>query len=97
MAKPKYIIVLEGQSVWDLALQEYGSPEGVGQLMIDNPGLLDFENSPVAGTKILIDETKVIDKDNVLVFKQSNSKPANGITNEELQVAFTSGFSMGFN
>lgn len=42
------------QSIWDIALQEYGDVTGVKQLMIDNPTVCDFEKSIPAGTTIYI-------------------------------------------
>lgn len=72
----KYITVLERQSVWDLAVQEYGSSEGVYQLILDNPEL-NFEVTPTPGTKIKIDDTKILNKDTVNYFKEKGVKPAN--------------------
>ncbi len=42
------------QSIWDLAAQEYGSYDGIKQLIIDNPAVCDFEKSIPTGTEIII-------------------------------------------
>lgn len=75
----KYITVLEKQSVWDIAVQEYGSSEGVLQLAIDNPEAINFFDSPVPGTKLLIDTTKILNKDVVALLKSKGVKPAHGV------------------
>lgn len=50
----KSIKVGNNQSIWDIAIQEYGSYDAVKQLMIDNPTKCDFENSISAGTELFI-------------------------------------------
>lgn len=72
----KLITVLERQSVWDIALQEYGSTEGVLQLLTDNPEL-NLETSPTPGIKIKIDDSKIINRDNVNYYIEKGVKPAN--------------------
>lgn len=47
------VTVENNQSIWDIAIHRYGSPEGVKQLIIDNPAL-NFNDNVVAGTKIQI-------------------------------------------
>lgn len=51
-----------GQSIWDLANRYYGSVNGIEQLMIDNPGVLNLSDTIAPGTVIKIDESKVINK-----------------------------------
>lgn len=48
------IKVGNNQSIWDIAIQEYGSYDAVKQLMIDNPTKCDFENSIAPGTELMI-------------------------------------------
>lgn len=48
------------QSIWDLANRYYGSVNGVEQLMIDNPTVLNFNYTIAPGTVVNIDESKVI-------------------------------------
>src|SRR4051812_34612337 len=50
----KKIKVLPGQSIWDIAAQYYGSASGVQQLFFDNPPVLNFNDSLVAGTELII-------------------------------------------
>lgn len=45
----------DGQSIWDLAIQEYGSIEEVFGLLDANP-VLQINNEPEAGTKINIEQ-----------------------------------------
>lgn len=59
----KRVTVLYGQNMNDLAIQEYGSTEGVFQLMKDNPTVitrLDMELVP--GTMLFIKSAPVNDK-----------------------------------
>lgn len=79
----KYIEVKEGQSIWNVAVQEYGSRDGVLQLMIDNPGVLNFENTPLVGLNVKIDTDKVINKDVVAFFVASGEKPATAVDVED--------------
>jgi hypothetical protein len=58
----KVITVLDKQSIWDIATQEYGSPDGIKQLMIDNPTKCDLENSIPAGTKLIISQKPINQK-----------------------------------
>ncbi|WP_317899417.1 BspA family leucine-rich repeat surface protein [Aurantibacillus circumpalustris] len=74
--------VEEGQSVWDLALQYYGSTEGLLQLAADNVGVINLETSPEPGSLILIDDSKVINKDVVALLKQKGIRPNNAIEAE---------------
>jgi hypothetical protein len=92
MAVNNYIKVLEDQSLFDIAIQEYGSIEGVKQLIIDNPTTCSFEDDPVPGTLLLISGT-VINQDIVQLLKDKKIKPANKPANG----GFSSGFSYGFN
>ena len=53
------IKVIDGQSIWDIAVQEYGSVEGVKQLIIDNPLICNFETNLPAGALIIITEPPI--------------------------------------
>lgn len=50
----KVITVLDRQSIWDIAVQEYGSVEGVKQLILDNPTKCNFETGLTIGTQLII-------------------------------------------
>jgi phage tail protein X len=90
----KTVFAANRQSIWDLANQEYGHCNGVLQLMLDNPGVLDFENSVPEGTAIKIDETKIINKTIADYIQKKGYKPATAQDGDNL--AFSSGFSLGF-
>lgn len=49
----KYIKILPGQSIFDLALQHYGAAEGVSALIKDN-SFLNFEDTPTPGMMVYI-------------------------------------------
>lgn len=83
------------QSVWDIALQEYGDTAGIDQLMLDNPQL-NFRDSIAAGTVIFIDETKIINTQVVNYYKSIGYKPATAVEVDDVPVGFSSGFSLGF-
>lgn len=91
---PRYVEVKDGQSIDDLAVQYYGSSEGVLALLQDNPDKLDLMNTPETGALILIYDEKVIDKDVVNKLIERGASPANSVEIEH--TAFTSGFSFGF-
>lgn len=46
-------VVRNNQSIWDLAIRWYGAPEGVAQLIKDNPNL-NFNDDVKAGSVIKI-------------------------------------------
>lgn len=51
----KEVILLTGQTVYDLAVQEYGHTDGVFLLIEDNPSLIgEWGDVPHAGTKVLV-------------------------------------------
>lgn len=52
----KRIKVGHTQSIWDLAIQHYGSYEAVKELIIDNPAKCNFEASIPVGTELFIRE-----------------------------------------
>lgn len=58
----KRIIIDNNQSIWDLAIQYYGSVDGIKQLILDNPTKLNLETNIIPGTEIIIREEMVINK-----------------------------------
>ncbi len=51
----KEVILLTGQTIYDLAVQEYGHTDGVFLLLEDNPELIgEWGDVPQAGTKVLV-------------------------------------------
>jgi hypothetical protein len=71
----KEVIVQNNQSIWDLATQYLGSPNGVKLLIVWNP-TLNFIGSPVAGVKIKIDESQIINQTVVDFFKRQGLNSA---------------------
>ena len=70
--------ILPRQSVWDIAAEHYGSVEGVKQLMVDNPTVFNFENTPVAGTLFFVQD-KPLNKQVVEFFAARDIKPATAV------------------
>jgi hypothetical protein len=70
------IIVQNNQTIWDIALQEYGSADAVKQLIIDNPAVCDFNNDLLPGTKLIITESAIIDNDTVTYLRKKGIKPS---------------------
>lgn len=64
------------QSVFDLAIQEFGSIEGVFDLLAANPGL-EFDSDIASGTVLKIDG-EIINREVVDYYKKYNIKPATG-------------------
>lgn len=80
----KEVILLTGQTVYDLAVQEYGHTDGVFLLLEDNPELIgEWGDVPQAGTKVLVrleipelsDDNKAI----VAEFARKEQKVVSGI------------------
>lgn len=65
------IATQSGQTLFDIALQQYGHAEGVAWLIEDNPDL-SISQVPVQGTVVKVRES-VLDKEVKSLF--TNSKP----------------------
>lgn len=50
----KTIVVQNNQSIYDIAIQEYGTSEGLKQLIIDNPNVCNFSDDILPGTELFI-------------------------------------------
>jgi hypothetical protein len=73
----KVVTAVNNQTLYDIALQEMGSIEGVFDILIENPFLrLDMAMS--AGTKVLVPE-KVISAQVVDYLERNNIKPIRGL------------------
>ena len=71
----KKIEVQNNQTIYDIAIQEYGDVEGVKQILNDNPGIdLDVDIVPKS---ILIIGADPINKEVVEYLKIHDIKPAN--------------------
>lgn len=64
------IEVMEGQSIIDIALEQYGSVAGLVTLVRDNN--LSITQELDVDIPLLIDESKVINRDMVRYFRQEN-------------------------
>lgn len=71
------ITALKKQTVFEIALQEYGSLDGVRIILEDNPGLSIFIGQPLGGRSIVCRFDSTIDKKVVAQYKKENIKPAN--------------------
>lgn len=100
------INLLRGQSLLDICIQEYGSLEGIGILLLDNQSL-NLEMTTEIGTPLNIRQnpspTLIQDQAQMNYFRDNQITVANGkdytITNEVDQgecSAFSDGFSDGF-
>lgn len=72
------ITVQDGQSIYDIALQEYGSVEGVFHICEDNEGV-NLEDELQTGQQLLIAH-EPIDAQVVEYYRRKGLKPSNGTT-----------------
>jgi hypothetical protein len=57
----KVVKLAYGQSLYDLAVQEFGHEDGVFLIFEDNPNIVfDFSQTPPAGTDVLIRDIPVL-------------------------------------
>jgi len=68
------VIVIEQQSIFDIAIQQYGSVEGVVQLMDDNTNLT-FNSNIIPGQNLIVSD-EAIDVDIVNYFRKKQLKVA---------------------
>lgn len=54
MAKPATKIVRPGQSIWDFAIEHWGDPGGIAELISLNRDKINFFDDLVAGTELVI-------------------------------------------
>lgn len=89
----RIITVMDRQSIWDIAVQEYGSTEGVKQLIIDNPTKCNFETGLEIGMKLIISlppiNQKVYD---FFKIKKINPSTAVEVEYEPMDWILTDGF-----
>lgn len=70
--------ILPRQSIWDIAVQYYGSAEGVKQLIVDNPTVFNFETTPQSGALFFVQD-KPLNKKVVEFFADRETKPATAV------------------
>ena len=94
------ITVENNQSIWDLALQYYGAPDAVLQLILDNPDKINFNNNIAPGTKLMINEDLVVDKQVVDNYQKKGTIPCGAYYDADLGYGsgdFNNDFSNDFN
>ena len=69
----KTITVQDRQTIWDIAMQEYGSVEGVFELIDDNPGLTIDSN--LTGGQLLKIKSAPVDIATLNYMQQNGIKP----------------------
>lgn len=89
------IRVKELQTIWDIALQEYGSVSGVKQLMDDNPEI-NFQTLLQPGQIIKI-ISEPVNKDVRDFYKNNNIFPVSGEKDDALPYDFNNDFNNDFN
>ena len=80
----KEYIVKVNQTLQDVALQQYGSATAIHQLVADNE--VDYYDQLAVNQVLLIDETKILNREIVDYYKQNNILIATGQTLEQQQV-----------
>lgn len=91
-------IAKEGQNLFDIALQLYGSVEATRQLIFDNPQIAEANFTVVNGDVFNIDETKIVDynKEIAEYYAQNNYTVTTG-TDLLPFAEFSNDFSNDFN
>ena len=77
MVKMKKIAVKNNQNLVNIAIKEYGSAEGVAQLVADNNGL-NYDSVLVSGQILFIDETKILEEQIVRYYDSKKILAATG-------------------
>lgn len=67
----RQVTVLQGQTITDIALQEYGSAEGLFAFLEANQNL-DLDSQLEPGQKVLVKEEDVVNSDIVNYFQGNN-------------------------
>ncbi len=88
------LTVLNGQTLEDIAIQAYGSIDGVGKIVQDNSGL-SWDSELSTGQIIFIEKDYYINKDVFNYLKARDIKPATG--SEYVLLIQTGDFNNDFN
>jgi hypothetical protein len=89
------IKIQQKQTIWDLAIQGYGSLEGALYLNKENPAI-NFNTLPTPGTIALLKSAQ-LNKDVVNFFAARESKPATGSPTLLATGDFSNDFNNDFN
>lgn len=71
--------VMRGQTIWDLAIQEYGSVEGVFLLIQDNADQLDSLDDDLVPGQVLRIATPPTDRDMASYYASNHLHPVSGL------------------
>lgn len=88
------IVVKQDQSIFDLAIQLYGSIEYVYDILTLNPGLENVHPQNITGFNLVYDEKKF---DNVVYFKTNQTSITTGAPRIDLGESFDDSFDDSFN
>jgi len=93
----KTVIVEDRQTIWDIAVQEYGGVDGVFQLIEDNPGLTI--GSDLQGGQLLKIKSAPVNATVLAYMQLNNVKPVSLTQDEivELNGDFDNDFDNDFN
>lgn len=72
------LVVMRGQTIWDLAIQRYGSVEGVFALLADNADQLDSLDNDVVPGQVLRVVAAPVDKDVATYYMANDLHPVSG-------------------
>lgn len=95
MAADKNITVLERQTIWDVAIQEYGSAQAVFQLLIDNNKIIDLNADITAGEALKI-KSDAIEVKIQREFEARHYKPITGEIDENFNGDFNNDYLSDF-
>lgn len=97
MANKKIITSTFNQTIFDLALQEYGSVEGVITIIQEN-GLESVNDNIESGDEFVVLLNSAINKDVLSEYAKRKIKPATADHDSGTpdEYAFTTGFTLGF-
>lgn len=71
---------MRGQTIWDLAIQCYGSVEGVFRLIQDNADQLSSLNDDLYPGQVLRVRSEPVDRDVATYYKDNDLHPVSGET-----------------
>jgi hypothetical protein len=78
------VIVQSGQTLFDIALQEYGSIAGVFQLADDN-GIDNITDELAVGSVLIVSDEFIVNKNIVDFYKNNRITSATALSNNQLQ------------
>jgi hypothetical protein len=73
------MIAGNGQSLFDISIQEYGDISAVFDLVTSNKNITAIDRDVKPGDKLNIDPTLIVNNDVVNFYRLNNIKPATGM------------------